>query len=63
MPASVLIALISATPAMINAVLMILADIKASGHPETAPLTPSHVARIQGALALPGPLGDPDGPA
>ena len=53
MPASVLVALITASPSIINAVLMILADIRAAGHPVGAPLTAAHVARIAAAVNVP----------
>ena len=53
MPASVLVALITASPSIINAVLMILADIRAAGHPVGAPLTSALVARIAAAVNVP----------
>lgn len=54
MPVTVLIALITASPAMLNAVAAIIEKIRAEGHPDSAPLTPAHVAEIS-AVVLPQP--------
>jgi hypothetical protein len=67
--AALIIALINASPAVIAAVEKIIADITASGHPDTADLKPEHVAAISAALRqaapstdVPAPLANPDGP-
>lgn len=57
MPASVLVALITAAPSILNAVLAILEDIAKSGHPPQAPLTQAHVARIAAAVNVPLAVG------
>jgi hypothetical protein len=65
-PLTLVIALIAATPNMINALLNVIEDIKKSGHPVDAPLTPAHIAAITAAVTpapaeqdVPGSPGDP----
>jgi hypothetical protein len=57
---ALLIALINATPSIVAAVLKILADIRAAGHPDGVPLTAEHVAKISAAV-FPAPV-DGTGP-
>jgi hypothetical protein len=59
MPLAVIVALISASPAALTAVEKIIADIKASGHPASAPLTPAHIAAITAAVIPSAPTGPP----
>jgi hypothetical protein len=57
MPLALAVALITASPNMLLALAKLFDEIKASGHPPEASLTPAHIAAIS-AIVTPAPVDD-----